>query len=83
MLQSVAECCRVLQSVAGVLQSVAVQCVAVCGNVLQRVAACGSVLQCAAVCHSELQCVVYHTIMHYSQLTCPLVCVNDSFICVT
>jgi len=45
VLQSVAECCRVLQ------------CAAVCCSVLQCVAVCCSVLQCVAVCCSVLQCV--------------------------
>ena len=49
MLQSVAECCRVLQC--------ALQCIAVHYRVLQGVAVCCSVLQCVAVCCSVLQCV--------------------------
>ena len=44
MLQSVAECCSVLQ------------CDAVCCSVLQCVAVCCSVLQCGAVCCSVVQC---------------------------
>ena len=65
MLQCVAGCCRVLQSVAvfgRALKSVAgccrlLQCVAVCcsGSVLQCVAECCSVLQSVVVCCRVLQ----------------------------
>jgi len=67
VLQCVAECCRVLQSVAVGLASKraclhwaqvcsVLQCVVVCCSVLQCFAACCSVLQCVAVCCSVLQC---------------------------
>jgi len=48
----------------------AVQCVAVCCNVLQYVAVCCSVLQCVAVCCSVLQCVA----VCCSVLQCVAVC---------
>jgi len=64
VLQCVAVCCSILQSVVvlmGVLQCVAVcyrfdGCVAVCCSVLQIVVGLMGVLQCVVVCCSVLQC---------------------------
>ena len=60
VVQSVAECCRVLQ------------CVAVCCSVLQCVAVCSSVLQCVAVCCKELQKVesLDHDVLQYVAVCC-------------
>ena len=49
VLECVAGCCRVLQSVVRVFQCVAVYC-----SALQCIAVCCSVLQCVAVCCSVL-----------------------------
>jgi len=52
VLQSVAECCGMIQQRHRVRISV-VQCVAVCCSVLQCVAVCCSVLQCVVARHSK------------------------------
>ena len=53
MLQCVAGCCRVLQSIVDVRDST--DRIGLCCSVLQFVAVCCSLLQCAAVCCSVLQ----------------------------
>jgi len=79
-LQTVAECCSVLQRVAAccnMLQRVAVcTCLPVLGA-LQRVAVCCSMLQCAAVCCNALQCdAVYCNVYLFATLGKPTILGN-------
>jgi len=80
LLQSVAECCSVLQ-LGGHSHEPSRGC-EVCCSVLQCVAVCCSVLQCSAVCCSVLQCVAAwcsHELSGCSQVSNMCVCVSYTY----